>query len=1686
MVSCFKYFIIFTLLFFCSNIVNSQDIAINEMMASNATTFTDEDGDHEDWIELYNYGNEAINLDGFGLSDDYENPFKWVFPSVVIEPGEFLLVWASGKDRKAEEAMVNGLIREVYTGIEGAAISDLINHPNYPDNPCERHAVTTGFEAPTNIGDHYGQRMHGYIKPPETGDYIFWIASDDNGSLNLSTDQNPDNTVEIASVPGWTLPREWDKYPQQESSPVALEEGNHYYIKALMKEHEGGDNLAVRWQLPDGTIEEPVPNARLFRKQEELHTNFKISSEGEEIILTNPDSITIDEHPPTHIPTDISYGRKPDGTGIWYYFDQPTPGSSNTTQSYTGVLSPPLFSAAGGFFNEEFDLELFHQEDNVTIVYTLDGSEPCINNLEGTVFEYKNHYAYHPHEPFGELEEKEFISKMFNEYISIIDRSVEPNRLANFSSTIHAPYYIPDDPIYKGTIVRARAYKEGKIPSSHTANTYFINPENREHFELPVISVGIQEDHLFGYYDGIYTPGIDADQWRLDNPNSSFSWVYPGNFTRHGIQWEYPGNIEFFDKEYHHQQLNQNIGIRIHGGATRSFPMKSLRIYARNKYSNSLLEHPFFDSRPHSEYKRLILRNSGNDFPTDVWAPGHSSRTMFRDAAIQAIVKHMNFTTQDFTPSVLFLNGEYWGIQNIRERYDKHFLERVYGVDPENIDLLTHRNSVKEGNNIHYNETIDFIETHGLEDDENYQYIQTRIDTENYIDYQIAQIFSNNTDWPGNNIDFWRTRTEEYTPDAPYGHDGRWRWLMFDVDFGFGLYDNYQMNTIEFATSEHQTTWANPPWSTFLLRSFLENEQFTRQFLTRFADQLNTAFLPERMINVIMEHKDMMAPEIEEHFARWGYPDAYNQWQQHVDVMVDFSNQRLEHQWQQIMNYFNLDGFINVSLNVSDQSQGHIRINTVEIEPGTPGVEESPYPWTGQYYQDIPVELEAVAAPGYAFSHWEGASDSDSTRIIISDNEDFSLTAHFHKTDDPELIHFWVFDTSLENNTPLEEIENTYHALNPATVFFQSALDGYPFYPDHPNWRKASMERRNLPTGLNYRPEGNDGIAYEDANMRGLQIREPFTGDVGENTLIFHLPSNGYENLIFRFAAVDEGAADAIVVDYAVNDDWISSGLDSTEFGLEEEYNLIEINFNTIEEVNDNAGFKIRLRFIESGIKADEISRVTFNNISLEGNMLDNIIEPPQIVDSLSLKKAVENGDILTIDLNDVFESPGGEALTYSVGSSRPEFVEVNLNDNVVELIPLKKGDAQITIFAKDGINPDVEHNFRVLVYPEAFNLDEGNYGFSYWDEDNPELTYPDNMLFLQSDTDDPGLRYPLLYPYYIEHDDYHANDSETIGYPYNNTGRSRINGLNGDGISFINTGRGRDLGGALLAINTTGQEHINLKWTGGTILQNNRVYGIQLQYRIGKEGEFSDLIYYNQMSQYITRESGHNKVLPTVKLPEALMNQEYVQLLWRYYHIAGNDGPRAQLRLDDIVIGTNFASDEASIKSFDFEEDVLEVLVLDHEEYRITATVSDLADVTALTPVITISERALIRPRPGVDGSYSPMDFSEPVEFKVISENGLVENTYTVVVENGVNINEPKSVSINIFPNPASNAINISAVDIINRVDIIDITGRVIYTHNERNSEIKIPVHNFDNGIFFLRIFIKEDVYNKKVLIVN
>ncbi|MEO8429386.1 MAG: lamin tail domain-containing protein, partial [Verrucomicrobiota bacterium] len=166
--------------------------------------------------------------------------------------------------RNSAHAQANGIYREVYTGIGGVSVSDLTSSSSYPNNPSSASIITDFFEAPIDVDDNYGQRIRALVTAPTTGSYTFWISSDDGSVLYLSTDSNPSTKQQIASVSGWTSSREWTKEANQKSAPIALVAGQRYYIEALMKEGQGGDNLAARWQLPNGTIEEPIPASRLI------------------------------------------------------------------------------------------------------------------------------------------------------------------------------------------------------------------------------------------------------------------------------------------------------------------------------------------------------------------------------------------------------------------------------------------------------------------------------------------------------------------------------------------------------------------------------------------------------------------------------------------------------------------------------------------------------------------------------------------------------------------------------------------------------------------------------------------------------------------------------------------------------------------------------------------------------------------------------------------------------------------------------------------------------------------------------------------------------------------------------------------------------------------------------------------------------------------------------------------------------------------------------------------------------------------------------------------------------------------------------------------------------------------------------------------------------------------------------
>jgi hypothetical protein len=169
-----------------------------------------------------------------GNNDANENPYDFALLGTGVTAGS------------------GSITREVWTGISGTTVANIPvgAAPNLTD-------TLPSFEAPTNWADNYGTRMRGYITAPVTGSYTFWIASDDNGELWLSLNDNPGNKVRIGWVSEWTGARQWDKFSSQKSPAITLTAGQRYYVEALQKEGAGGDNLAVGWAKPGESTAAP-------------------------------------------------------------------------------------------------------------------------------------------------------------------------------------------------------------------------------------------------------------------------------------------------------------------------------------------------------------------------------------------------------------------------------------------------------------------------------------------------------------------------------------------------------------------------------------------------------------------------------------------------------------------------------------------------------------------------------------------------------------------------------------------------------------------------------------------------------------------------------------------------------------------------------------------------------------------------------------------------------------------------------------------------------------------------------------------------------------------------------------------------------------------------------------------------------------------------------------------------------------------------------------------------------------------------------------------------------------------------------------------------------------------------------------------------------------------------------------
>jgi hypothetical protein len=423
---------------------------------------------------------------------------------------------------------------------------------------------------------------------------------------------------------------------------------------------------------------------------------------------------------------------------------------------------------------------------------------------------------------------------------------------------------------------------------------------------LPVISLAVDADKLFDYYDGIYTAGIDFDNWRNRNPQEDYLWPYQGNFIRKGE--EIISGFEFFS-DINHSATNQLVGIKINGGTSRSMPMKSLLIVPNLSYGNEYINCKLFSGSEDSVFNDIALRNSGNDFPSTIWEPNYFQRTMLRDAYVHTICKHNHFDTQDYQPIILFLNGEFWGIHNIREKYNYGFFNRKYGFKQYQYNLLAGNANVVNGQNSSYLDFIDFLTSTDLANIGFRENVERYIDLQSFIDYYISNIFIHNTDWPSLNIYFWSINSgvdiDNYT-----NLNGKWRWMMSDTDMSFGLFNmsgKRYSNDLEYYYDDDSDLYCNQPWSTFVFRTLMENEVIREEFLAKFEWHLLNTFNPQITVELI----DSLAKEIESaipfHLQRWSNDFySFSDWKESINQMRVFAIERPCEIREMLKEYFDI------------------------------------------------------------------------------------------------------------------------------------------------------------------------------------------------------------------------------------------------------------------------------------------------------------------------------------------------------------------------------------------------------------------------------------------------------------------------------------------------------------------------------------------------------------------------------------------------------------------------------------------------------------------------------------------------------------------------------------------------------------------------------------------------------------
>ena len=489
--------------------------------------------------------------------------------------------------------------------------------------------------------------------------------------------------------------------------------------------------------------------------------------------------------------------------------------------------------------------------------------------------------------------------------------------------------------IDSSTTIRCADLSNSASTKAEIIRTYILEKAP----DIAAVFITTDPNLLFNPDTGIYMEGPNAKE------------AFPHYGANYWLDKEIPIFVELVESNETRPAFAKHAGLKICGNWSRANAKKSVAITFREKYGDKRLYYRLFPEFPElSVFKGFILRNNGNNFDADY----------IRDRLASSLSEGLGVDYQRGRYSIIYYNGKYFGIHDLRERSNEYYFETHYGISHNNINLLKANNTVSAGTSKDYIDLINWIEQHNLDNKGNYNYISSKIDIDNFINYMQIEMFANNWDWLGNNLKKWNCAN----PQTP------WKWFLYDLDLSFGHTNkNVPQNIFDYVLSETSVIWQNSPNYTFLIRALLKNNDFKKSFINRMTTLTQMNFESTRVLSQI----DKMMAEIKNEIPR-----DQNHWElsaskmnNHLGKIKRFAQNRPSIIVQHLQEHFQLEEPFSVTLSIN--GKGNILVHNLPLDKTS---------LTIPFFKNFPVTLSAVPQNGRTWVSWSDG-DTNSNRTIV-------------------------------------------------------------------------------------------------------------------------------------------------------------------------------------------------------------------------------------------------------------------------------------------------------------------------------------------------------------------------------------------------------------------------------------------------------------------------------------------------------------------------------------------------------------------------------------------------------------------------------------------------------------------------------------------------------------------------------